>query len=140
VIGCAVNPVADDLELEYDRFMRKLEAGAEFAMTQPIYELEPLLRLFERVGKGRIPVLLGLLPLQSHRHTEFLHNEVPGITSPGHVRKRMKEAGEQGVEAGVEMCRALLEEARPHVEGAYLMPSFGRYEVVARVAVGARPK
>jgi homocysteine S-methyltransferase len=140
VIGCAVNPVADDLELEYDRFMRKLEAGAEFAMTQPIYELEPLLRLFERVGKGRIPVLLGLLPLQSHRHTEFLHNEVPGITIPGHVRKRMKEAGEQGVEAGVEMCRALLEEARPHVEGAYLMPSFGRYEVVARVAVGARPK
>jgi len=119
--------------------MQKLEAGAEFAMTQPLYELEPLLKLFERVGKVRIPVLLGLLPLQSHRHTEFLHNEVPGITIPEPVRKRMREAGDQGVEAGIEMCRALLVEARPHIEGAYLMPSFGRYEVVARVAAGALP-
>ena len=55
------------------------------------------------------------------------------------VRRRMREAGDRGVEAGVEMCRSLLHEARPHVEGAYLMPSFGRYEVVARVAEGARP-
>jgi homocysteine S-methyltransferase len=139
VIGCAVNPVADDLELEYDRFSKKLEAGAEFVMTQPLYEMEPLLRFFERVGKGRVPVLLGLLPLQSHRHAEFLHNEVPGITIPEPVRRRMREAGDRGVEAGVEMCRSLLHEARPHVEGAYLMPSFGRYEVVARVAEGARP-
>ena len=139
VVGCAVNPVADDLEHEYERFIQKLEAGAEFAMTQPLYELEPLLRLLERVGKRRIPVLLGLLPLQSHRHAEFLHNEVPGITIPEPVRKRMREAGDRGVEAGIETCRALLAEARPHVQGAYLMPSFGRYEVVARVAGAVRP-
>ncbi|HEY7818880.1 MAG TPA: bifunctional homocysteine S-methyltransferase/methylenetetrahydrofolate reductase, partial [Vicinamibacteria bacterium] len=83
---------------------------------------------------NRIPVLLGLLPLQSHRHAEFLHNEVPGINIPDDARAAMREAGEKGIEVGVEMCRKLLLEARGEVEGAYLMPSFGRYEVVARVA------
>jgi methionine synthase I (cobalamin-dependent)/5,10-methylenetetrahydrofolate reductase len=139
VIGCAVNPVAEDREAELDRFRKKMEAGAEFAMTQPLYELPPLLEFLERVGKPRIPVLLGLLPLQSHRHAEFLHNEVPGITIPDPARKIMREAGDRGIEAGIEMCRTLLGEARSYVEGAYLMPSFGRYEVVARVAEAVLP-
>jgi len=139
VIGCAVNPVADDPDAELERFAKKVEAGAEFAMTQPLYELPPLLRFLERVGKPRIPILLGLLPLQSHRHAEFLHNEVPGITIPDPARKIMREAGDRGIEAGIEMCRTLLAEARGLVEGAYLMPSFGRYEVVARVAEAVLP-
>jgi methionine synthase I (cobalamin-dependent)/5,10-methylenetetrahydrofolate reductase len=140
VIGCAVNPVADDLDTELTRFRGKMEAGAEFAMTQPIYELKPLLDLLERVGTPRIPILLGLLPLQSHRHAEFLHNEVPGITIPEPARTAMRDAGDRGIEAGIEMCRKLLAEAHPYVEGAYLMPSFGRYEVVARVAEAVLPR
>jgi methionine synthase I (cobalamin-dependent)/5,10-methylenetetrahydrofolate reductase len=137
VIGCAVNPTADTLDEELERFQRKMEAGAEFAMTQPLYELETLTRFLDKLGKmgkKRVPILLGLLPLQSHRHAEFLHNEVPGIHVPDHAREAMRTAGEKGIAIGVEMCRKLLLEARDLVEGAYLMPSFGRYEVVARVA------
>ncbi len=139
VLGCAVNPTADEFDREIERFERKVEAGAEFAMTQPVYELETLRRFLEAVGPGRIPVLLGLLPLQSHRHAEFLHNEVPGIVVPEPARAAMREAGDRGVEVGIEMCRSLLLEARDLVEGAYLMPSFGRYEVVARVAQAVLP-
>jgi homocysteine S-methyltransferase len=83
--------------------------------------------------------LLGLLPLQSHRHAEFLHNEVPGIHVPDHARAAMRDAGERGIDVGVEMCRELLMQAKDLVEGAYLMPSFGRYEVVARVAQAVLP-
>ncbi len=139
VIGCAVNPVAEDRAAEVERFRRKIEAGAEFAMTQPLYEIEPLLDLLQRVGEPRIPILLGLLPLQSYRHAEFLHNEVPGIVIPDWARQAMREAGDRGIETGIEMCRDLLLQARNRVEGAYLMPSFGRYEVVARVAEAVRP-
>jgi homocysteine S-methyltransferase len=139
VIGCAVNPTSETLEQELERFSRKIEAGAEFAMTQPLYELDTLVRFLDRLGKKRIPVLLGLLPLQSHRHAEFLHNEVPGINIPDHARAAMRDAGEKGIEVGVEMCRKLLLEARDLVQGAYLMPSFGRYEVVARVAEAVLP-
>jgi len=134
LIGCAVNPASEDIDAELERFQKKVEAGAEFTMTQPLYELEPLTRFLKAVGKRRVPVLLGLLPLQSHRHAEFLHNEVPGINIPDRARDAMKKAGEKGIEVGIEMCRALLLEAKDLVEGAYLMPSFGRYEVVARVA------
>jgi homocysteine S-methyltransferase len=139
VIGCAVNPTADPLEPEIERFRQKTEAGAEFAMTQPLYELGTLTRFLAAVGKPRVPILLGLLPLQSHRHAEFLHNEVPGIVIPDPVRQAMKEAGDRGIEVGIETCLELLVEARNRVEGAYLMPSFGRYEVVARVVEALVP-
>ena len=142
LIGCAVNPASEDIDAELVRFQKKIEAGAEFTMTQPLYELEPLTRFLKAVGKRRVPVLLGLLPLQSHRHAEFLHNEVPGINIPDHAREAMRTAGEKGIEVGIEMCRSLLLKAKDMVEGAYLMPSFGRYEVVARVAevVRSAPK
>ena len=80
-----------------------------------------------------IPLLVGIMPLHSSRHAEFLHNEVPGITVPDGVRARMKEAGERGLRAGIEMAQVLLHEARARHAGAYLMPSFGRFEVVAEV-------
>ncbi|HET9940681.1 MAG TPA: bifunctional homocysteine S-methyltransferase/methylenetetrahydrofolate reductase, partial [Candidatus Eisenbacteria bacterium] len=92
VIGCAVNPTAETLDEELDRFQRKMEAGAEFAMTQPLYELATLTQFLDKLGKmgkKRVPILLGLLPLQSHRHAEFLHNEVPGIHVPDHAREAM---------------------------------------------------
>src|SRR6185295_1407926 len=108
LIGCASNPASEDIATEIDRYRQKVEAGAEFTMTQPLYEIEPLIRFLEAVKKHRVPVLLGLLPLQSHRHAEFLHNEVPGINIPDPAREAMKKAGEKGIEVGIEMCRALL--------------------------------
>jgi methionine synthase I (cobalamin-dependent)/5,10-methylenetetrahydrofolate reductase len=132
-IACAVNPIADDLELELDRFQRKVEAGADFAMTQPIYDVNQLLSFLERIGPVPIPIILGVMPLQSHKHTEFLHNELPGVTIPDDVRERMRRAGERGMAEGILQAQEFLAEAQRYVQGIYLMPSFGRYEMVAEL-------
>lgn len=100
-------------------------------MIQPIYELAPLLRFLERAGKSPIPILLGCIPLHSSRHAEYLHNEVPGITIPENVRTRMRAAGEHGHEEGLQLAQELLAAARSMVQGVYLMPSYGRYDVVS---------
>src|SRR5438270_5273032 len=130
-IACAVNPSAEDLDHEIDRFRQKIEAGAHVAMSQPLYDLETLERFFERTGPLPIPFLLGVLPLQSSRHAEFMHNEVPGIVIPAQLRERMRQAGENGIAEGLEQSRELLHDTQHLVQGVYLMPSFGRYEVVA---------
>ena len=132
-VGCAVNPVADDLELELDRFHRKLEAGADYVMSQPLYDMEQLLAFLDRVGKIPVPFLLGVMPLQSHRHAEFLHHELPGVTIPDQLRERMRLAGDRGIEEGIRQSQEFLAEAQAHVDGTYLMPSFGRYEMVAEL-------
>jgi len=80
-----------------------------------------------------VPVLLGVLPLHSARHAEFLHNEVPGITIPDEQRAAMHAAGERGAEVGLEMSMNLLEQCRSQVKGTYVMPSFGRYELAAEL-------
>ena len=89
-------------------------------------------------GLARIPILIGILPLQSFRHAEFLHNEVPGIHVPDWVRARMHEAGNEGQAAGVELARDLLARCKSMANGVYLMPSFGRYENCLEVLEGAR--
>ncbi|MBI4789419.1 MAG: bifunctional homocysteine S-methyltransferase/methylenetetrahydrofolate reductase [Chloroflexi bacterium] len=118
---------------EMDRFHRKLEAGADFVMTQPIYDAAILREFLQKYGDryGRIvqPIILGVLPLMSSKHAEFLHNEVPGITLTDDARRRMKAAGERGVAEGIALAQELLSAARDLVAGTYLMPSFGRYEV-----------
>jgi len=130
-IACAVNPSAEDLDHELERFRQKIEAGADLAMSQPLYDRETLERFFERTGPLPVPFLLGVLPLQSSRHAEFMHNEVPGIVVPQALRDRMRKAGENGIREGLEQARELLAETRDMVQGVYLMPSFGRYEMVA---------
>jgi homocysteine S-methyltransferase len=137
-VACALDPTAGDLEHELDRLAGKLDAGADLVMTQPIYTRDQWERFMERAARrwgDRLPkpVLLGVLPLQSHRHAEFLHNEVPGISVPDRVRARMQAAGERGADVGMEMALELLAEMRPLVAGTYLMPSFGRYEVGAEL-------
>jgi methionine synthase / methylenetetrahydrofolate reductase(NADPH) len=133
LIGCAFNPNARDLELEIDRLYRKMEAGADFVMTQPFFDVDWLDRTLDLVKHFKLPILMGILPLQSGRHAEFLHNEVPGITIPDWARRRMQEAGANGKQAGVAMAQDLVRRAYAKVAGAYLMPSFGRYEVCAQV-------
>ena len=134
-IGVAVNPAADDLPKEIGRLRRKVEAGAHFALTQPVYDM-PLLEKFLAALEGiEIPVLVGILPLRSSKHAEFLHNEVPGISIPEDVRKRMREAAEDEARAvGIRIAVEFLSRARRLVSGAYFMPPFSDYEMAAEIA------
>ncbi len=138
-IACALDPTAADAATEWDRLERKLAAGAHLVMTQPLYDVAQVEAMLaearRRFGPGGIPVpvLLGILPLQSARHAEFLHNEVPGITVPEAARVAMAGAGDRGAAVGVELALDLVEAVRGEVAGTYLMPSFGRYEQAAEV-------
>ena len=136
-VGAVVNPAAEDLDREIDRLARKVAAGARWLQTQPVYDLEVLDRFLAR-AHTTVPVFVGLLPLHSSRHAEFLHNEVPGITVPDAVRARMRDAGDHGLRAGIEMAQRILADIRSRFAGAYVMPSFGRFEVVAEVLDAVR--
>ncbi len=137
-VGAALNPAAAEPEREIERLHRKVQAGARWLQTQPVYDLATLEAFLLRAGAIPVPVLVGILPLHSSRHAEFLHNEVPGISIPEPVRRRMREAGEGALRVGIEMAQELMREIRRRYAGAYLMPSFGRYEVVAEVLDAVR--
>ena len=138
-IACALDSTAADSDKEWARLERKLAAGAHVIMTQPLYseqQVESMLARARQIfGQGGfpVPVLLGVLPLHSARHAEFLHNEVPGITIPDEQRAAMRAAGERGGEVGLEMSMNLLAQSESHVTGTYIMPSFGRYELAAEL-------
>jgi homocysteine S-methyltransferase len=138
-IACALDPTAPDPDREWSRLERKLAAGAHLIMTQPLYseaQVETMLARARSVfGQDGFPVplLLGVLPLHSARHAEFLHNEVPGITIPAEQRAAMHAAGQRGAEVGLEMAMNLLAQSQGHVAGTYVMPSFGRYEIAAEL-------
>lgn len=142
-VGVGVNPGAPDLERELDRFRRKIEAGAEFALTQPVFESSILAAFLDRLGEAPIPLMVGILPLYSYRNAEFLHNEVPGMRIPEPVRERMRGAGdrEEARLRGVAIAREALAGVRglPGVAGAYVMPPFGRYEMAVEVLAGEIP-
>ncbi len=132
-IGVALDPNAADPGREVERFLAKVEAGAAWAQTQPVYDLEALDRFLARLGRPPVPIVVGILPLHSARHAEFLHNEVPGITIPEPIRARLRGAGDHALRVGIETGQAILAEVGRRYAGAYLMPSFGRFEVVAEV-------
>jgi homocysteine S-methyltransferase len=125
-----------EVELELHRLRHKLDAGAQFIMTQPIYELAPLERFLDAFGPVPVPLILGMIPLHSSKHAEYLHNEVPGVSIPEEARARMREAGERGREVGIDLARTIITEARQRglIQGCYLMPSYGRYDLVADLA------
>jgi methionine synthase I (cobalamin-dependent)/5,10-methylenetetrahydrofolate reductase len=126
-IGVAVNPSADDLEVELDRFHRKVEAGAQFAMTQIVFDLEYMDRFVERLGgEWPIPVLVGVFPVWSHQLALRLHNEVPGIVVPERVLEALRTAGPGAAEVGMELGRELLEGSRERAQGAYVVAPFRR--------------
>ncbi len=127
-IGCALNCTHEDKKHEIDRFKRKLEAGAHFVMTQPIYQVNDLTDFLDEFGECPAPILVGIMPLHSSKHAEYLHNEVPGITIPKKIRQAMAKAGDMGAQVGLELAQALLEQLKSICQGTYLVPSFGRYE------------
>lgn len=140
--GCALNLCAQDNEREMRLLQKKLAAGANFALTQPVYDSE-LARAFletyqTRYGALNLPILVGVLPLFSARHASFLHNEVPGIQIPATIQARIQKSDDQAPQVGVQMAIELLESLSGLVQGAYLMPPFGRYDVAAEIIEAIR--
>jgi methionine synthase I (cobalamin-dependent)/5,10-methylenetetrahydrofolate reductase len=128
-IGVALNPVADDLDGEIERFHAKVEAGAHFAMTQPLFDPEHWHAFLKKLGgEPAIPVLIGVWPLNSYKQALRLNNEVPGIVIPPAVLKSMEAAGAAARDCGFEVARKMMEWARTEMAGAYLIPPFKRYE------------
>ncbi|MBS1993533.1 MAG: bifunctional homocysteine S-methyltransferase/methylenetetrahydrofolate reductase [Cyanobacteria bacterium SZAS LIN-3] len=139
-IGCALNPTAQNRTLELERIKRKIEAGADFIMTQPIYQTSDLTDFLEEMGECSVPILIGIMPLHSSKHAEYLHNEVPGISIPKHIREAMREAGEAGAKCGLTLAEELLAELADLCQGTYLVPSFGRYEDMAALVSRLKAK
>jgi methionine synthase / methylenetetrahydrofolate reductase(NADPH) len=137
VIGVGVNPAAVDPDRELRRFAWKVEAGAEFAITQPVFDLAQLDRFLRTVESFRLPVIAGIWPLVSLRNAEFLANEVPGVSVPDEVLRRMRHASEQGKEAalaeGVAIGREMLAAARDRLQGAQVSAPLGRVPVALDV-------
>jgi methionine synthase I (cobalamin-dependent)/5,10-methylenetetrahydrofolate reductase len=130
-IGCALNPTAEDRKLECERLRRKLDAGAHFIMTQPIYQVSDLTDFLDAFGPLPVPILVGIMPLHSFKHAEYLHNEVPGISIPAPIRAAMDAAGDEGAKIGLHQAELLLDELKDICQGTYLVPSFGRYDDMA---------
>ena len=126
--GVAVNPSADDLETELDRFRQKLEAGARFAMTQALFDLSYLDRFEERLGGWPVPVLVGIFYVRSYQLAVRLHNEVPGIVVPEDVQRRLERAGPNAGTEGLALARELYAQAREKAAGVYVIPPFKQPE------------
>jgi methionine synthase I (cobalamin-dependent)/5,10-methylenetetrahydrofolate reductase len=145
VAGCALNMSASDLARETRILRKKVEAGADFALTQPVYDPEVARRFFaayaESYGPLDLPVLVGVLPLFSARHARFLHNEVPGINIPEGIMGRI-ETGDDVQAFGLRIACQIVDELRSikGVRGVYLMPAFGRYDLAAEVIDCVRAK
>ncbi len=133
-IGVALNPVADDLDNEIERFHAKVEAGAHFAMTQPLFDPQHWHAFLKKLGgKPAIPIMIGVWPLNSYKQALRLNNEVPGIVIPEPLLKSMEAAGAAARERGFEVARDMLAWARTELAGAYLIPPFKRYEEILEV-------
>ncbi len=139
-IGVGVNPAAIDHATELRRFEWKVEAGAEFAITQPVFDVDQLEKFLETVHHVRIPVVAGIWPLVSHRNAEFLANEVPGVTVPATIINRMRVANEKSKEhavaEGIAIAREMLERVRGSVQGAQVSAPFGKVELALQVFEG----
>jgi methionine synthase I (cobalamin-dependent)/5,10-methylenetetrahydrofolate reductase len=130
-IGVALNPVAEDLDYEIQRFRAKIEAGAHFAMTQPLFDPAHWHAFLKRLGgPSPIPVLVGVWPLSSYKQALRLNNEVPGISIPEPVLKDMEAAGTSARDCGFALGRRMLDWARTELAGAYIVPPFKRYDEV----------
>ena len=136
-IGVGVNPGAVDVDRELSRFHWKVDAGAEFAVTQPVFDVRQLESFLKRVEDYRIPIVAGIWPLVSLRNAEFLANEVPGVVVPEEVLERMRKAQDKGKEAalaeGVRIAREMFQQVKGTVQGVQVSAPFGRVEVALEV-------
>ncbi len=138
-IGGAFNSGVKRLDAEAKRAERKVEAGASFFMTQPVFDITTANQILDLLEPLKVPVFIGVMPLLSERNAEFLHNEVPGITIPDLVRERMRgKKGKEGREEGLKLSKELLEGFAPRSRGVYLITPMGHYSMVAELARYAR--
>ncbi|MCK6539092.1 MAG: bifunctional homocysteine S-methyltransferase/methylenetetrahydrofolate reductase [Anaerolineales bacterium] len=141
-VGAALNLCPPDIDNEIKNLHRKVRAGVDFFLTQPVYNPNDGPRVLEtyeaRYGKLDKPILAGILPLVSVRHANFLHHEVPGVFIPEDIRKRIEAAGEEGVKAGVEIAVELVEQIKAWAGGVYVMPQFHKYDMVAEIIEGIK--
>jgi len=136
-IGVALNLTARDPHRETQVLDQKVRAGADFVCTMPVYDVETLDRFLHVAGRLPLPLVVGVLPLVSHRHAEFLHNELPGLSVPSWVRERLRQAADPRQE-GLRLAAEFIEAVRGRVGGVYLVPSFGRYDGVIELTRVAR--
>jgi methionine synthase I (cobalamin-dependent)/5,10-methylenetetrahydrofolate reductase len=136
-VGCALNLTPKDIDAEISSLRKKIEAGADFAMTQSVYEphkVELFLKRYEALyGPLTLPILVGILPLYGARHANFLNNEVPGISIPESIMARITAAGDVAPAVGVQIAAEILRDLRGMVQGAYIIPPFGKYEMAAEI-------
>jgi methionine synthase / methylenetetrahydrofolate reductase(NADPH) len=136
-VGAALNLCPPDMETEIKNLHRKVKAGADFFLTQPVYQSEDGPRLLEayegKYGKFERPVLVGILPLVGTRHVNFLHHEVPGIFIPEKTQQRIEDAGEDGAKAGVEIAVELIDKLKSWAGGVYIMPQFNKFDMIAEI-------
>ena len=141
-VGGALSLPLEDVAHEVKVLRRKVRAGVDFLLTQPVYDVEAARRVLgayaDRYGPLEVPVLAGILPLYGVRHARFLDNEVPGITIPWAIMARLERAGEKAPQEGVRIAVELIEAVRPWVQGVYVMPAFSRYDLAAEVIDSAR--
>jgi methionine synthase / methylenetetrahydrofolate reductase(NADPH) len=133
LIACAANPVPDDMEYELAKLEKKVAEGAQIIFTQPVLELHTMEEFMKHIDHLKIPVMVGIMPLRSYRHAEFLHNEVPGINIPDSVRERFRTAGKNGAALGVSLAAEFLKEAKHMVAGAYMLPPFKKYDIAVQI-------
>ena len=140
VVGVAANLTPGDFDKEAKLLKKKIDCGADFALTQPMFDVETALNFiahYEKLfGKLSLPILVGILPLASVRHAEFLRNEVPGMMLPDALVQRMAKAGNHARAEGTAIAAELLREIRPSVQGVYFIPQFRRYDIVAELIEG----
>jgi methionine synthase I (cobalamin-dependent)/5,10-methylenetetrahydrofolate reductase len=143
-VGAALNLCPQDIDAEVKNLHRKIKAGADFFLTQPIYRAEDgpkLINAYEaKHGKFDKPILAGVLPLVSAKHASFLHNEVPGIFIPDEARERIEASGdsERAAKTGVELAVELIEQIKPWASGVYLMPQFHRYDMISEIIMSVK--
>jgi methionine synthase / methylenetetrahydrofolate reductase(NADPH) len=141
-VGSALNLNPTDPEREVKALRRKLRSGADFLLTQPIFEpqlAQAFLKTYEdHHGPLGIPLIVGFLPLVNPRHAAFLHNEVPGITIPDEIMHRMEQSGENSPREGIKIAIELIEQTRAFAQGVYLMPAFNRFDYVAEIIEAVR--
>ncbi len=138
LIGVAANPCAMNVEEEVRRFQYKVEAGADFAITQPVFDTEALERFLDRIQHIRVPVLAGIWPLVSYRNAEFMNNEVPGIVVPPQVLERMRAAAtpDAALREGLAIAREAIARIRSSVQGLQISAPFGKFDLVVELLKG----
>jgi homocysteine S-methyltransferase len=136
-VGAALNLCPSNPAREIKVLRKKLESGADFFLTQPVFDAHrarQFLALYaEQFGQIELPILVGILPLVTDRHASFLHNEVPGINIPENIQERISKAGGDSAMEGAQIAMELVQDLKSDFQGIYFMPAFSRYDMVAEI-------